>query len=81
MSGTTPAITSILYNGGHAKAHRAVVAADYGVVWRATRTFSLEDQVNYSSAQQPGYSIIPQSSTMQVASGALHSAGRRGNIG
>jgi hypothetical protein len=72
MSGTTPAITSILYNGGYARAHRAVVAADYGVIWQVAKTFTLEDQVNYSSAQQPGYSIIPQSLTMQVASGAAN---------
>ena len=65
-TGTAGAIRSIIYNGGHADAHRAVISADYGFVWQATKTVSLEDQVNYSSAQQPGNSIIPISSTLQT---------------
>ncbi len=67
LSGTAGAIRSITYNGGYAKAHRAVIAADYGVIWQATKDFSLEDQVNFSSEQQPGYSNIPIASTLQTA--------------
>ena len=44
---------------GYAKAHRAVVAADYGFVWEMNNAFSLSDQVTYSSVHQPGYSNLP----------------------
>ena len=30
------------------------MAADYGVVWQVSKTVSLEDQVTYSNAHQPG---------------------------
>jgi hypothetical protein len=50
---------STTWSGGYAKAHRAVVAADYGIVWQATDAISISDQFDYSSAQQPGYSNIP----------------------
>jgi hypothetical protein len=72
MSGTTPAITSILYNGGHASAKRAVVSADYGIIWQATKAFTLEDSVNFSSAQQPGSSIIPIPATLQNGTGTAN---------
>ena len=39
---------------GTASAHRAVVAADYGIVWQAMKTFSLSDQVDFSNVHQPG---------------------------
>jgi hypothetical protein len=66
LSGNAGAIRSIDYSGGHASSHRAVVSADYGVIWKATKTLALEDQFNFSSAQQPGESIIPISATMQT---------------
>ena len=66
LTGNAGAIRSIIYNGGHASGHRAVISADYGVIWQATKTVSLEDQVNYSSTQQPGNSIIPIASTLQT---------------
>ncbi len=37
-----------------ASAKRAVVAADYGVVWKASRSVSIADQVNYWTEHQPG---------------------------
>jgi hypothetical protein len=43
---------------GSSHAHRAVIAADYGVVWQAYQKFSLSDQVNFSSVQQPGYNTL-----------------------
>lgn len=67
LSGNAGAIRSVLYSGGHASGHRAVVSADYTIVWQATKTVSVEDQVNYSSAQQPGSSIIPIAATLQTA--------------
>jgi hypothetical protein len=43
---------------GSAKAKRAVVAADYGLVWQAMKTFTLSEQIDYSDVHQPGSSII-----------------------
>ena len=62
MTGKTGAIRALQYNG-FGKGHRAVVAADYGIVWQLAKAFSLTDQVNYSSVQQPGYSDLPQATT------------------
>jgi hypothetical protein len=39
---------------GNANAKREVIAIDYGVVWQATKTVSIEDQITYSNAHQPG---------------------------
>jgi hypothetical protein len=39
---------------GSAIAQRRVLAADYGMIWNATKTISLEDQVSYSNVHQPG---------------------------
>ena len=66
LSGTNGAIRSIDYSGGYASGHRAVISADYGVIWQATKSVALEDQVNFSSAQQPGESIITISDTLQT---------------
>ena len=65
VTGKTGAIRSIIYNG-NAVGHRAVVAADYGIIWQASKTFSLADQVNYSSVQQPGYSTLPAAATLST---------------
>jgi len=43
---------------GFANAQRRVVAFDYGMTWRATKTISLEDQVSYSNIHQPGNTTI-----------------------
>ncbi len=65
ITGATGAIRSISYNG-FAKGHRAVVAADYGIVWQASKTVSLADQASYSSVQQPGYSDLPLATTLST---------------
>ena len=46
---------------GVATAKRAVVAADYGFVWQAMKTFSLSEQIDYSNVHQPGTSTINES--------------------
>ena len=48
---------SLTYQGD-ATAKRAVVSADYGIVWQATRNFSVSDQVDYSTEHQPGTASI-----------------------
>ncbi len=53
----TPANRSLTYTG-LASAKREVMAADYGIVWQATRTISLEDQFTYSNVHQPGTSTM-----------------------
>ncbi len=50
LNGTTRSLTYT----ATARAHRAVAAADYGIVWQAMKTFSLSDQVDFSSVHQPG---------------------------
>ena len=62
LNGTT---RSLSYTG-NAKAHRAVMAADYGIVWQVMKTFSLSDQVDYSSVHQPGTSIITNETTLST---------------
>jgi hypothetical protein len=49
-----------------ANAKREVMAADYGIVWQATKTVSLEDQINYSNARQPGSSEFTSKTTGTV---------------
>lgn len=44
--------------GGYANAKRDVVAVDYGIVWHATKTVSLSDQVTYSDVHQPGTAAL-----------------------
>ena len=46
-----------------AKAHRAVIAADYGLVWQANEKFSLSDQIDFSSVHQPGYTTFTSATT------------------
>ncbi len=40
--------------GGYASAKREVIAVDYGIVWQASKTVALEDQVSFSNTHQPG---------------------------
>lgn len=54
---TVGAMRSFTYVG-NANAKREVMVADYGIVWQATKTFSLSDQVNYSNVQQPGTASV-----------------------
>ncbi len=62
LNGTTRSLTYT----ATASAHRAVVAADYGMVWQATKTFSLSDQLDFSSVHQPGTSTISSVTTLST---------------
>lgn len=57
--GLSGGIRSITWTGGYARAHRAVLTGDFGFVLQATKTFSLADQVDFSSTKEPGYSLVP----------------------
>jgi hypothetical protein len=50
----------------NASAHRKVMAADYGVVWQATKAFALEDQFTFSNVQQPGSSTMTSLTTVST---------------
>jgi hypothetical protein len=60
LSGTTRSLTYT----GNASAKRQVIAADYGIVWQATKTFSLTDQVTFSSVHQPGTAVMTSGITL-----------------
>jgi hypothetical protein len=62
LNGTTRSLTYT----GNAKAHRAVIAADFGFVWQVMKTFSLSDQVDFSSVHQPGTSVISSVTTLST---------------
>jgi len=62
LSGTTRSLTY----AAKAKAHRAVIAADYGIVWQASKTFTLSYQVDFSSVHQPGTSTITSVTTQST---------------
>ena len=62
LNGTTRALTYV----ANASAQRAVFAADYGIVWQAVKTFSLSDQVDFSSVHQPGVSVISSVTTVST---------------
>lgn len=47
-----------------ARAHRDVMAADYGVAWQATKKLTLEEQINYWSVQQPGSATFTSGTTI-----------------
>jgi hypothetical protein len=66
FKGLNGAVRSSTYSGGSAKAHRAVISADYGIVWQATDAISISDQFDYSSVQQPGWSNIPAPATLST---------------
>jgi len=74
VTGLMGAVRSINYNG-YAKAHRAVLAADYGFIWQATPWFALSDQANFSNAQDPGYSNVPIASTLATPTDTKTSTG------
>jgi hypothetical protein len=62
LNGTTRALT---YTGA-GSARREVVAADYGIVWQAMKTFSLSDQVDFSSVHQPGTTTMTGVTTLST---------------
>jgi len=60
LNGTTRSLTYT----ATANAKRAVVAADYGIVWQAMKAFSLSDQIDYSSVHQPGTTTMTGVTTL-----------------
>jgi hypothetical protein len=60
LNGTTRSLTYT----ATANAKRAVVAADYGIVWQAMKTFSLSDQIDYSSVHQPSTTTMTGVTTL-----------------
>jgi len=62
LNGTTRSLTYTAV----ASAQREVVAADYGVVWQAMKTFSLADQVDYSDVHQPGTTTFTTGTTLST---------------
>jgi hypothetical protein len=66
VTGLMGAVRSIAYTGGYARAHRAVIGADYGFIWQATDRISLADQLDFSSVQQPGFSNVPIANTLST---------------
>ena len=56
---------SIAY-AGYANAKREVLAIDYGVVWQLARNVSLEDQISYNNAHQPGIAGFTSGTTVTV---------------
>lgn len=60
LNGTTRSLTFT----GNASAKRQVFAADYGIVWQATAKVSLAEQVDYSTAHQPGVSNFTSGTTL-----------------
>jgi hypothetical protein len=66
FQGLDGAARSITYNA-NASAKRAVISADYGFVWQATKTFSISDQFDYSDLHQPGTSVFTSKTTLSTA--------------
>jgi hypothetical protein len=68
----TPAVTTGYYGvrslsyAGYANAKREVLAADLGFVWDTTKTFSLSDQVSFSSVHQPGTANLTSGITQKT---------------
>jgi len=65
FQGLDAAARSITYTG-NASGNRAVVSGDYGIVWQATRTVSLSDQIDYSDVHQPGAATFTSLTTMST---------------
>jgi len=62
FQGLDGAVRAVTFTGS-AKAKRAVVAADYGLVWQAMKNFTLSEQIDYSNVHQPGKANISQGIT------------------
>jgi hypothetical protein len=61
-SATAGALRTQIYTAtGSAKREAAV--ANYGIVWQATKTFSLADQVSFSNVHQPGTTTMTSLTT------------------
>jgi len=60
LNGTTRSLTYT----GVASAKRDVAAIDYGLVWQAMKTFSLSEQIDFSSVHQPGTTTMTSVTTL-----------------
>ncbi len=65
FEGLAKTTRSITYTAT-ATARRKVAAADYGIVWQATRQFSISDQVTFSNVQQPGTTTMTSGTTVST---------------
>jgi hypothetical protein len=61
--GLNGATRELTYNG-NAQAIRQVLAADLGAVWQASSSFSLADQITFSSMHQPGTTNMTSGTTV-----------------
>jgi hypothetical protein len=66
FQGLAGANRSITYLG-NANGKREVLAADYGIFWQTTSTFSLADQINFSTWHQPGTTEFTSGTTLATA--------------
>jgi hypothetical protein len=62
LNGTTRSLTYTAI----ASAKREVIAADYGIVWQPVKTFSISDQVDFSSVHQPGTTTMTSAITLST---------------
>jgi hypothetical protein len=65
FQGLDGAARSITYMA-NASAKREVVSADYGIVWQATKTVSISDQIDYSNVHQPGTATFTSKTTLST---------------
>ncbi|MGB9029209.1 MAG: hypothetical protein WCC27_03735 [Acidobacteriaceae bacterium] len=65
FQGLAKTTRSVTYTAA-ASAKREVTAADYGVVWQATRNFDISDQVTFSNVQQPGTTTMTGVTTLST---------------
>jgi len=65
IQGLDTAIRSATFTG-NAVAQRRMVSTDLGIVWEATKTVTLSDQVDYSNLHQPAYANITQGITQNA---------------
>ena len=54
---------------GNGTAKREVMAFDYGIVWQATKSVAIEDQINYSNVHQPGIAALTGGTASVTATG------------
>jgi hypothetical protein len=65
FQGLTKTTRTLTYTAT-AAAKRKVTAADYGIVWQATPTFSVSDQASFSNVQQPGTTTMTGVTTLST---------------
>ena len=84
-TGVTPAypaqaIRSATFTG-NATVQRRVVSLDYGIVWQATGTIALSDQVDFSNVHQPGVSNISTGITQNTPTNPNETINYSGALG